>query len=77
VGKGGLGLWVMWTDEVQVYVHSFNFHVILATTINRSSNLKFGLVCIYGDPYHCNTSQIWDKVASFVYDKSTMSVMCI
>jgi hypothetical protein len=23
------GLWLMWTDEVQVHVHSFNFHVML------------------------------------------------
>jgi endonuclease/exonuclease/phosphatase family metal-dependent hydrolase len=70
------GLWLMWSDEVQVSVHSFNFHVILATVVNSSSNQQFGLVCIYGDPYHRSTTHIWDQVASFVYDNS-MPIMCI
>ena len=39
--------------------------------------MQFGLVCIYGDPYHHNTSKIWDQVASFVYDNATMPIMCI
>ena len=46
------GLWLMWNDDLQVNVHSSSFHVILATIINRSTNQQFGLVCIYGDPYH-------------------------
>jgi len=37
------GLWLMWTDEVQVHVHSFNFHVMLATIVVTSSNLNFDL----------------------------------
>jgi hypothetical protein len=54
------GLWLMWTDDLHVQVHSTTFHVILATCINRASNQQFGLVCIYGDPYHRETNQIWD-----------------
>jgi hypothetical protein len=46
------GLWLMWNDDLQVSIHSANFHVILATCLNSINNLKFGLVCIYGDPYH-------------------------
>uniref|UniRef100_A0ACD5UY26 Uncharacterized protein n=1 Tax=Avena sativa TaxID=4498 RepID=A0ACD5UY26_AVESA len=70
------GLWLMWNDEVQVSVHSFNYYVILAIVVVKSSNLQFGLVCIYGDPYHRNTSLIWDQVASFVYDDANMPIMC-
>uniref|UniRef100_A0ACD5YFP5 Uncharacterized protein n=1 Tax=Avena sativa TaxID=4498 RepID=A0ACD5YFP5_AVESA len=71
------GFWLMWNNEVQDSVHSFNFHVILASVLIRSSNQKLGLVCIYGDPYHRNTTQIWDLVASFVYDNASMPIMCI
>jgi hypothetical protein len=53
------GLWLMWSDDIQVTVHSSSFHVILATAVNSTSNLKFGLVC---DPYHRQTVQIWHEV---------------
>jgi hypothetical protein len=36
------GLWVMWSDDIQVTVHSSSFYVILATAINSATNLKFG-----------------------------------
>lgn len=71
------GLWLMWTDDIQVSVHSASFHVILATVVDSTSNLKFGIICMYGDPYHRQTSQIWDQVASFVYDNYTMPMLCI
>jgi hypothetical protein len=41
------GLWLMWTDDLKLHVHSTNFHVILATATLVSSNIKFGLVCIW------------------------------
>jgi hypothetical protein len=53
------GLWLMWSDDIQVTVHSSSFHVILATVVNSTSNLKCGLVC---DPYHLQTVQIWHEV---------------
>jgi hypothetical protein len=67
----------MWNDELQVHVHSISFHVILATVLNITSRQKFGLVCIYGDPYHRQTSMIWDQVADFVYDNCNMPILCI
>jgi hypothetical protein len=66
----------MWSDDLQVTVHSSNFYVILATTINSTSNLKFGLVCIYGDPYHRQNNQLWDDVASSIYDNSSIPMLC-
>jgi hypothetical protein len=46
----------MWDDELKVTVHSSSFYIILATVVYRTRNLKVGLVCIYGDPYHRQTS---------------------
>lgn len=71
------GLWLMWNHDLQVHVHSTSFHVILATVVNCTTNQKFGLVCIYGDPYHRQTSMIWDQVASFVYDNCNIPMLCI
>ena len=71
------GLWLMWNDDLQVHVHSASFHVILATAVHSTSNLKFGLVCIYGDPYHRQTCQIWSEVAAFAYNNSSLPMLCI
>jgi hypothetical protein len=67
----------MWNDDLQVSVHSSSFHVILATAVHSTSNQKFGLVCIYGDPYHRQTTAIWNEVAAFVYDNSSLPMLCI
>jgi predicted MPP superfamily phosphohydrolase len=71
------GLWLMWSDDIQVTVHSSSFYVILATVVHCSSNQKFGLVCIYGDLYHRQTNQIWNEVATFVYDNSSLPMLCM
>lgn len=71
------GLWLMWNDEIHVTIHSADFHVILATCVNTISNIKFALVCIYGDPYHQQTTRIWEQVASFVYDNHNLPMLCI
>uniref|UniRef100_A0ACD5Z5F5 Uncharacterized protein n=2 Tax=Avena sativa TaxID=4498 RepID=A0ACD5Z5F5_AVESA len=71
------GRWLIWTDDIQVLPHSSNHYIIIATATIRSSNFYFGLVCIYGDPYHRNTNQIWDQVATFIYDNASLTVICI
>lgn len=71
------GLWLMWTDDLQVTVHSYSFYLILATVTIRATNLKFGLICIYGDPYHPQTNLIWEQVASFVYDNYNLPMLCM
>lgn len=67
----------MWMDEVQVQVHHTDFHVILASVVNIASNVDFALICIYGDPYHRDTSKIWDNITSFVYDNQGSPVLCM
>jgi hypothetical protein len=71
------GFWLMWTDEINVSIHSIDFHVILATFVNNTNTMKFGLICIYGDPYHQQTSQIWEQVASFAHDNYSLPMLCI
>jgi phage host-nuclease inhibitor protein Gam len=71
------GLWLMWSDDLQVHVHSSSFHIILATVTISTTSQKFGLVCIYGDPYHHQTSMIWDQVGAFVYDNYNLPMLCM
>ena len=71
------GLWLMWNDDLQLQVHSATFHVILATVYIKASNRHFGLVCIYGDPYHNKTDAIWKQVADFVYDNRNLPMLCM
>jgi hypothetical protein len=67
----------MWNDDLQVTIHSSTLHVILASVVHTATNVKFGLVCIYGDPYHRQTSAIWSEVAAFVYDNACLPMLCL
>jgi hypothetical protein len=71
------GLWLMWNDDLKLTVHSSSFYVILATATILSSNQHFGLICIYGDPYHRQTCDIWNHVASFVFDNLNLPMLCM
>jgi hypothetical protein len=46
----------MWSEDIQMTIYSTSFHLILGTAVYISNNQKFGLVCIYGDTYHRQTS---------------------
>jgi hypothetical protein len=71
------GLWLLWTDEMQVDVKFADHHVILANVLHIASNLKFVLVCIYGDPYHRLTKMIWDHITTFVYSNLGSPTVCM
>ena len=71
------GLWLMWNDDLDITVHTASFHLILATATIRSTSQKFSLVCIYGDPYHRQTSSIWNQIATFVYDSENLPMLCM
>uniref|UniRef100_A0ACD5YLP3 Uncharacterized protein n=1 Tax=Avena sativa TaxID=4498 RepID=A0ACD5YLP3_AVESA len=57
VGLSG-GLWLLWSDEVQVSVEFSNRYLILAVVVYIPTNTQFLLVCVYGDPYHHFTKMI-------------------
>ena len=71
------GLWLMWSDDIDISVHATNFYLILATASIRSTKQKFGLVCIYGDPYHRQTRLIWDQITTFVHDNGNLPMLCM
>jgi len=75
-GRSG-GLWLMWNHEVQISMHSSNSHLIITTITIRATNQRFGLVFIYGYPYHRQTNIIWEQIAKFVYDNDNLPVLCI
>jgi hypothetical protein len=71
------GLWLLWTDVVQVDVKFADHHIILALVVHIPTNVKFALVCIYGDPHHRLTKMIWDHISTFVYDNLGNPVLCM
>ena len=75
--KSSGGLWLMWSDDTHLDVYTSSFHLILALATDRLRNQKFGLVCVYGDPYHRQTALIWSQVANFVYDNSNLPILCM
>jgi hypothetical protein len=71
------GLWLMWNDEVVVTVIDSSHHYIFAICVNKSSMKQYGLVCVYGDPHHRATSEIWDQVLNFVVSNSSLPIFCM
>ena len=70
------GLWLLWTDEVQVDVKFSNHHVILANVVIVATRREFALACVYGDPHHRETWLIWNHISNFVYDNLGKPVAC-
>ena len=75
-GQSG-GLWLMWTDEVEVSIFDHSHHYIFALCINKSSQVQYSLVCVYGDPHHRSTNVIWDHVLNFVTLGSSIPMLCM
>jgi len=65
VGLSG-GLWVMWTDDVDVNIVFSSHYYVLAFVVNRATVVSLNLVCMYGDPHHQHTNDIWHDVEAFV-----------
>jgi hypothetical protein len=52
----------MWNDEIELTIFDHNQNYILAICTNNNSNLRYGLVCMYGDPRHRSMSVIWTEL---------------
>ena len=76
VGLSG-GLWVMWTDDVDVNIVSSSHYYVLAFVVNRATAVSFNLVCMYGDPHHQHTNDIWHDVEAFVVQSQDSPTLCI
>ncbi|GJN09889.1 hypothetical protein PR202_ga27938 [Eleusine coracana subsp. coracana] len=75
-GQSG-GLWLMWNDEVDLNIVSSSHHLILATVMCKPSNKLYNRVCIYGDPHHCHTNEIWEEVSHFVLLNPDIPTFCM
>ena len=67
----------MWNDDLKVTIHAASFHYILAIVLHVTTGVQFCLVCIYGDPYHRQTTAIWSEISTFVYDNLGLPMMCM
>jgi hypothetical protein len=75
-GQSG-GLWLMWTDEIELHVFDHSQNYILVVCTNNSTNLSYGLICMYGDPRHLTTSVIWNHVHYFISQNSNLHMLCM
>jgi hypothetical protein len=71
------GFWLMWTNEIELHIFDRSQNYILAICTNNSTNLRYGLVCMYGDPRHRITSVIWNQVQYFISQNSTLPMLCM
>lgn len=71
------GLWLLWTDEVDITIVDHSHHFIFALCVNRTTPHHYGLVCIYGDPHHHATSAIWEQVLNFVVMNGSLPMLCM
>ncbi|GJN40476.1 hypothetical protein PR202_gb29691 [Eleusine coracana subsp. coracana] len=71
------GLWLMWNDEVDLNIISSSHHLILASTMCKPNNKLYNLVCIYGDPHHCRTTEIWEEVSHFAQNYPDTPTLCM
>ena len=56
------GLWLLWDSDIDLAITSANTNLILASLVNTSTNEVFCLVCMYGDPSHSITRDLWDQI---------------
>lgn len=70
-------LWLLWDHDVQVTIEWSSQNLILASCAHKQSMLKFGLICMYGDPHHNNTTSIWDIVQTFVVKYPYLPMLCM
>jgi hypothetical protein len=75
-GQSG-GLWLMWNDEIELAIFDHSQNYILAICTNNNNNLRYGLVCMYGDPRHRSLSVIWNSVKNFISLNSTLPMLCM
>ena len=71
------GLWLLWTNEVQVDVNFVDHHVILASVFHIATSVKFMLIFVYEDPHHRITNMIWDPILTFVNNNLGSPVLCM
>jgi hypothetical protein len=60
------GLWLMWDQDIALSAEFSSSNLILASCTYVNTTVKFGLICMYGDPHHQNSTSVWATVRAFV-----------
>lgn len=76
VGQSG-GLWLLWKHDFNITIVDQSHNYIFALCNNNLDQKQFGLVCLYGDPHHQNTSTIWSQVLDFVVTNTSLPMFCM
>jgi hypothetical protein len=63
---------LFWKQDVSLTVVDQSPNYIFALCNNNLDHKQFGLVRIYGDPHHQNTTTIWSQVLDFVVTNSSL-----
>lgn len=71
------GLWIMWADDIKLEITHSNQHVVLASVVNTTTSFSFSLICVYGDPHHRKTKDIWKLIDEFVSSSPGKPVYCM
>lgn len=68
---------MIWKQDFNITVVDQSPNFIFALCNNNLDNTTFGLVCLYGDPHHQNSSTIWLQVHHFVVTNSNLPMFCM
>ncbi|WVZ70254.1 hypothetical protein U9M48_018931 [Paspalum notatum var. saurae] len=76
VGLSGV-LCLLWKEDFSISVDSASLNLILATATYKPYGMSFNLICMYGDPNHSRTDEIWQIVLNFIAKNPHMPVLCM
>lgn len=71
------GLWLMWTNEINLTIVISSPNYILAFGVHNPSNVMFNILCIYGDPTHQGSTAIWKEATNFVVNSRHRPTFCL
>jgi exonuclease III len=75
-GRSG-GLWLLWDNDIDLKITRATSNLILSSLVITSTKEAFCLICMYGDPSHSKTKELWDQIFAFVNENSGMPVLCM
>jgi hypothetical protein len=68
---------LLWNQDVSLTVVDSSPKYIFALCSSNLGLKNFGLICIYGDPHHRNTTSIWAQVLDFVVTHRDLPMLCM
>lgn len=71
------GLWVLWTDDVDLNIVSSSHYYVLAIVVQKCDAITFNLICLYGDPHHKHTDSIRHDVSYFIEKNQERPTLCM